>query len=135
RSRDYRGRIGTGGAGRRRGRGAASTRSDRSIDASRHLGKSGIPTSRRIAARAAGAEARALSGRFHYQANAAIVSIPLLQKARIGAYIVRQQLAGRRRYPLVLMLEPLFRCNLACAGCGKIDYPDEILNQRLSVEQ
>ena len=45
---------------------------------------------------------------------------PLLQKARIGAYIVRQQLAGRKRYPLVLMLEPLFRCNLACAGCCKI---------------
>ena len=63
------------------------------------------------------------------------MGIPLLQKARIGAYIVRQQLARRRRYPLVLMLEPLFRCNLACAGCGKIDYPDEILNQRLSVEQ
>ena len=63
------------------------------------------------------------------------MAIPLLQKARIGAYIVRQQVAGRRRYPLVLMLEPLFRCNLACAGCGKIDYPDEILNQRLSVEQ
>src|SRR5438046_5642736 len=63
------------------------------------------------------------------------MSIPLLQKTRIGAYIVRQQLAGRRRYPLVLMLEPLFRCNLACAGCGKIDYPDEILNQRLSYAQ
>src|SRR2546423_8929727 len=63
------------------------------------------------------------------------MSIPLLQKARIGAYIVRQRLARRQRYPLVLMLEPLFRCNLACAGCGKIDYPDEILNQRLSVEQ
>jgi hopanoid biosynthesis associated radical SAM protein HpnH len=47
---------------------------------------------------------------------------------------MRQHLAGRKRYPLVLMLEPLFRCNLACAGCGKIDYPDEILNQRLSVE-
>ena len=59
------------------------------------------------------------------------MAIPLLQKARIGAYVVRQQLAGRKRYPLVLMLEPLFRCNLACAGCGKIDYPDEILNQRL----
>jgi hopanoid biosynthesis associated radical SAM protein HpnH len=63
------------------------------------------------------------------------VSIPLFQKARIGAYIVRQQLTRRRRYPLVLMLEPLFRCNLACAGCGKIDYPDEILNQRLSVDE
>jgi hopanoid biosynthesis associated radical SAM protein HpnH len=62
------------------------------------------------------------------------VSIPLLQKVRIGAYIVRQQLARRKRYPLVLMLEPLFRCNLACAGCGKIDYPEEILDQRLSVE-
>ena len=62
-----------------------------------------------------------------------LVAIPLLQKARIGAYIVRQQLAGRKRYPLVLMLEPLFRCNLACAGCGKIDYPEEILDQRLSV--
>ncbi len=62
------------------------------------------------------------------------MAIPLLQKMRIGAYIVRQQLAGRKRYPLVLMLEPLFRCNLACAGCGKIDYPEEILNQRLSVD-
>ena len=47
----------------------------------------------------------------------------------------RQHLAGRKRYPLVLMLEPLFRCNLACAGCGKIDYPDAILNQRLSVQE
>jgi hopanoid biosynthesis associated radical SAM protein HpnH len=55
------------------------------------------------------------------------------QVVRVGAYVVRQHLAGRKRYPLVLMLEPLFRCNLACAGCGKIDYPDEILNQRLSV--
>src|SRR5207253_2002894 len=63
------------------------------------------------------------------------MSIPLLQKTRIGAYIVRQQLAGHKRYPLVLMLEPLFKCNLACAGCGKIDYPDEILDQRLSVEE
>jgi hopanoid biosynthesis associated radical SAM protein HpnH len=63
------------------------------------------------------------------------MAIPLLQKARIGAYIVRQQLARRRRYPLVLMLEPLFRCNLACAGCGKIDYPAEILDRRLSVNE
>jgi hopanoid biosynthesis associated radical SAM protein HpnH len=63
------------------------------------------------------------------------VGIPFLQTARIGSYIMKQQLAGRKRYPLVLMLEPLFRCNLACAGCGKIDYPDEILNQRLSYEE
>ena len=63
------------------------------------------------------------------------MAIPLLQKTRIGAYVMRQQLAGRRRYPLVLMLEPLFRCNLACAGCGKIDYPSEILDRRLSVAE
>jgi len=62
------------------------------------------------------------------------LGIPLLQKLSVGSYVVRQRLAGRKRYPLVLMLEPLFRCNLACAGCGKIDYPDEILNQRISVE-
>ena len=60
------------------------------------------------------------------------MAIPALQKLRVGAYLARQHLAGRKRYPLVLMLEPLFRCNLACAGCGKIDYPDEILNQRIS---
>ena len=63
-----------------------------------------------------------------------IVGIPFRQVAKIGSYIVRQHLTGRKRYPLVLMLEPLFRCNLACAGCGKIDYPDEILNKRISVE-
>jgi len=61
------------------------------------------------------------------------MSIPLRQKIGIGYYIVRQSLRGGRRYPLVLMLEPLFRCNLACSGCGKIDYPDAILNKRLSV--
>jgi hopanoid biosynthesis associated radical SAM protein HpnH len=61
------------------------------------------------------------------------VGIPVGQAARIGAYVLKQHMSGRKRYPLVLMLEPLFRCNLACAGCGKIDYPDEILNQRLSV--
>ena len=63
------------------------------------------------------------------------MSIPFKQAARIGAYVVKQHVMGRKRYPLVLMLEPLFRCNLACAGCGKIDYPDEILNQRLSFDQ
>jgi hopanoid biosynthesis associated radical SAM protein HpnH len=51
----------------------------------------------------------------------------------VGSYVVRQRLAGRKRYPLVLMLEPLFRCNLACAGCGKIDYPDPILHQNMAV--
>ena len=61
------------------------------------------------------------------------MSVPLRQVVKVGAYVVRQHLAKRKRYPLVLMLEPLFRCNLACSGCGKIDYPAEILNQRLSV--
>src|SRR5260370_23394155 len=56
------------------------------------------------------------------------MEIPFHREMRIGAYILKQKLAGRKRYPLVLMLEPLFRCNLACTGCGKIDYPHAILN-------
>ncbi|HVY59354.1 MAG TPA: adenosyl-hopene transferase HpnH [Xanthobacteraceae bacterium] len=63
------------------------------------------------------------------------MAIPFFKEIRIGAYLLRQRLQGRKRYPLVLMLEPLFRCNLACAGCGKIDYPDPILNRRLSVQE
>jgi hopanoid biosynthesis associated radical SAM protein HpnH len=61
--------------------------------------------------------------------------IPFFKEMRIGAYILKQKLLGRKRYPLVLMLEPLFRCNLACVGCGKIDYPDPILNRRLTVKE
>ena len=63
------------------------------------------------------------------------MGVPISQMWTVASYVLRQKLAGRKRYPLVLMLEPLFRCNLACAGCGKIDYPDAILNQRLSVSQ
>ncbi len=63
------------------------------------------------------------------------MSVPLIQAALVGAYVVRQRLSGNRRFPLVLMMEPLFRCNLACAGCGKIDYPEPILRKRLSVEE
>ena len=63
------------------------------------------------------------------------MAVPLRQQFKVGAYVVKQHLLRRKRYPLVLMLEPLFRCNLACAGCGKIDYPDEILNRRLSVDE
>jgi hopanoid biosynthesis associated radical SAM protein HpnH len=63
------------------------------------------------------------------------MAVPVIQQLRVGAYIMKQKLLGNRRYPLVLMLEPLFRCNLACAGCGKIDYPDEILNRRLTPEE
>ena len=61
------------------------------------------------------------------------MGVPFSQQARVGAYVVKQHLKGVKRYPLVLMLEPLFRCNLACAGCGKIDYPSSILNKRISV--
>jgi hopanoid biosynthesis associated radical SAM protein HpnH len=61
------------------------------------------------------------------------VAVPLHQSIKIGSYIVKQHLRGNKRYPLVLMMEPLFRCNLTCAGCGKIDYPDAILNSRISV--
>ena len=63
------------------------------------------------------------------------MAIPFFKEIKIGAYLIKQKLMGRKRYPLVLMLEPLFRCNLACAGCGKIDYPDPILNRRLSVQE
>ena len=62
------------------------------------------------------------------------MSFPLLPAIRIGAHAVRNSIKGDK-YPLVLMLEPLLRCNLACPGCGKIDYPDAILNRRLSVQQ
>ena len=62
------------------------------------------------------------------------MGVPLLQQVRVGRYILGQKIRGNKQYPLVLMLEPLFRCNLACAGCGKIDYPEEILDKRLSYE-
>ncbi|HEX7230755.1 MAG TPA: adenosyl-hopene transferase HpnH [Candidatus Binatia bacterium] len=63
------------------------------------------------------------------------MSIPLRQSLAILMYVLKQRLRGVERYPLVLMLEPLLRCNLACAGCGKIDYPEEILDRRLSVAE
>ncbi|MGI9481231.1 MAG: adenosyl-hopene transferase HpnH [Hyphomicrobiales bacterium] len=62
------------------------------------------------------------------------MAVPMIQQVRVGSYIMKQKLKGVERYPLVLMLEPLFRCNLACPGCGKIDYPKQILDKRLSVE-
>ena len=62
------------------------------------------------------------------------MGVPLSQMWTVATYVMGQRLRGRRRYPLVLMLEPLFRCNLACAGCGKIQYPAHILKQNLSVE-
>jgi len=63
------------------------------------------------------------------------LGIPWTQKIRIGSYLTRQLAAGRWKFPLVLMLEPAFRCNLQCPGCGKIDFPSEVLDRRLSVEE
>ena len=63
------------------------------------------------------------------------MSVPVSQMWAVASYVIGQRLRGRRRYPLVLMLEPLFRCNLACAGCGKIQYPAHVLRRQLSVEQ
>jgi hopanoid biosynthesis associated radical SAM protein HpnH len=60
---------------------------------------------------------------------------PLSQAWTVASYVLRQRLRGVKRYPLVLMLEPLFRCNLACAGCGKIQFPADILRRHLSPEQ
>ncbi len=61
--------------------------------------------------------------------------VPISQMWTVASYVLRQRLQGRKRYPLVLMLEPLFRCNLACAGCGKIQYPEDILDRQLTPEQ
>ncbi|MGH8428425.1 MAG: adenosyl-hopene transferase HpnH [Gammaproteobacteria bacterium] len=63
------------------------------------------------------------------------MSVPVRQQAKIASYILGKKLRGEKKYPLVLMLEPLFQCNLACPGCGKIDYEDDILRQRLSLEE
>ncbi len=63
------------------------------------------------------------------------MGVPFRQQLGVARYVLGKTLRGERRYPLVLMLEPLFRCNLACAGCGKIDYPAEVLDRRLSLEE
>ena len=63
------------------------------------------------------------------------MAVPVSQMSAVAWYVLKQKLRRRKRYPLVLMLEPLFRCNLACAGCGKIQYPAHILKQDLTVEQ
>lgn len=63
------------------------------------------------------------------------MGVPISQMLAVATYIIRQKAAGKRRYPLVLMLEPLFRCNLACVGCGKIQYPSDVLKQHLTPDQ
>ena len=61
--------------------------------------------------------------------------VPFRQSVRMGAYLARQRLARREKFPLLVELEPLFQCNLACAGCGKIQHPEHVLRRRMSVEQ
>jgi len=63
------------------------------------------------------------------------MGVPISQMWTVASYVLKQKLRGRKRYPLVLMLEPLFRCNLACAGCGKIQYPAHVLKKELTPEQ
>ncbi len=63
------------------------------------------------------------------------MGVPISQMWTVASYVLKQRVKGRKRYPLVLMLEPLFRCNLACAGCGKIQYPGHVLRQHLSVDE
>jgi hopanoid biosynthesis associated radical SAM protein HpnH len=63
------------------------------------------------------------------------MAIPISQVGTVAAYVLKKKLAGVKRYPLVLMLEPLFRCSLACAGCGKVQYPPHILKKQLTPEE
>jgi hopanoid biosynthesis associated radical SAM protein HpnH len=63
------------------------------------------------------------------------MSVPLRQSLRLGAYIAKQRLTHRERFPLLVELEPLYQCNLECAGCGKIQHPDHVLRRRMPVEQ
>jgi hopanoid biosynthesis associated radical SAM protein HpnH len=63
------------------------------------------------------------------------MAVPISQMWTVATYVLKQKVKGRKRYPLVLMLEPLFRCNLACAGCGKIQYPGHVLKMELTPEE
>src|ERR671937_612996 len=63
------------------------------------------------------------------------MGVSLRESLKVGSYVLWQRLKGTERFPLVLMLEPLFRCNLECAGCGKIQHPESVLRQHLSPEQ
>src|SRR5436853_4041090 len=63
------------------------------------------------------------------------MAVTIRQSARMGWYLMRQRLAKREKFPLLVELEPLFPCNLACAGCGKIQHPEHVLRRRMPVEQ
>src|SRR6184192_2066371 len=63
------------------------------------------------------------------------MAVPIRQSVKVGAYVLEQRLRRREKYALVLELEPLFQCNLACAGCGKIQQPEHVLRRRMPVDQ
>src|SRR5947209_8884328 len=63
------------------------------------------------------------------------MGVPVRQSARVAQYLLSQKLRGREKFPLLVELEPLFQCNLACAGCGKIQHPEHVLRRRMPVEQ
>ena len=63
------------------------------------------------------------------------MSMPLRQSLRLGAYLIKQKIKRVEKFPLLVELEPLFACNLKCAGCGKIEQPHDVLKQRMPVEQ
>src|SRR5213595_3584115 len=63
------------------------------------------------------------------------MGVPFRQSIKLGAYLARQRLAKREKFPVLVELEPLFQCNLACSGCGKIQHPEHVLRRRMSVEQ
>ncbi len=63
------------------------------------------------------------------------MTVSLRQSARIGSYLMKQKLKGNKKFPVLVELEPLFACNLKCAGCGKIQQPHTVLKQRMPVEQ
>src|ERR1700744_2586497 len=121
--RHHRRRFGARSSGRRCHHGAQAHRTGIGLATSRPGREYRVP-----------APGRACSGLIQPKRKY-VMAIPYFKEPRIGGYMIKQRLAGRKRYPLVLMLEPLFRCNLACVGCGKIDYPDAILNRRLSVKE
>src|SRR5262245_8231257 len=129
--RHYGRRFSARGSGGRCDLGVAAARPGRCFGVAGQAGTDRIPSPRRT--RKSILKSAPLAGRV--KKKVASMAIPFLKEMRIGAYLLKQKLLGRERYPLVLMLEPLFRCNLACFGCGKIDYPDAILNKRLSVKQ
>src|SRR3984893_16180446 len=135
--RHHRRRIGARSSGRRRHRGLTSRRAGRNFDTVRARGDDRIPLAIRVDG---GSAALSVVSAIAWPAphptrSQTPMTVPFFKEIRIGAYLLHQRIMGRKRYPLVLMLEPLFRCNLACVGCGKIDYPDPILNQRLTVKE